>query len=134
MGGSVPNKFIFNKELDTAFLDELYDGDTVYAETVFSEFLQDINPYWQQVQLAYDREDIQVLKAAVHKCKTLFGYVGCTHVQQQFQFYENQCTTEPTIAALQTGFEHLMHSKEATRLIIEGEIRRLKLFNSSTET
>ena len=77
--------FIFNKDLDAQFLNELFDGDMAYAETVFGEFMKNLPDYWKEVEDAYNKQHIRELRTAVHKCKTLFGYVGSTDVQAYFQ-------------------------------------------------
>ena len=41
MKDSNPETFIFSEQLDRAFLDELFEGDSVYAQVVFEDFLRD---------------------------------------------------------------------------------------------
>ena len=71
-------EFCFDNTLDTNFLQELFQGDFVYAETVFQEFLKDLPAYWEEVAAARAGTDVKELGKTVHKCKTLFGYVGLT--------------------------------------------------------
>lgn len=129
MAGSGTNKFIFNEKLNSSFLEELFDGDTHYAETVFEEFLHDLPACWRAVEQAYIEKNIPALSTAVHKCKTLFGYVGVTPLQELCQDIENKCHQLSTIAALKPDYELLSAGKEATIELIKGEINRLKSFN-----
>jgi HPt (histidine-containing phosphotransfer) domain-containing protein len=123
-----PAKFVFNKSLNAAFLEELFEGDTIYAETIFEDFLKDLPDYWSSVETAYKRSDITELSTAIHKCKTLFGYVGFTDIQEFCQEFENNCARKP-VTALEVGYLVLSQKKETARQIIESEYNRLKLFN-----
>jgi HPt (histidine-containing phosphotransfer) domain-containing protein len=124
-----PGKFTFNKSLNATFLEELFEGDTIYAETIFEDFLRDLPDYWSSVQTAYKKNDMAELSTSIHKCKTLFGYVGFTDIQEFCQEFEDNCTRKP-VNALETGYLVLSQKKETARLIIESEYNRLKLFNT----
>lgn len=130
MKDSSPARFIFNKHLDARFLDELFDGDAVYAQIVFEDFLRDLPDYWQDVETAYDRKDLAGVRTSIHKCKTLFGYVGFSDIQQLCQEFENSCS-EKSIAELAAGYQVLVNRKEEARHIIENEYERLKIFNAA---
>src|SRR5882757_10419822 len=91
MEKSPSNKFVFNGSLNAAFLDDLFEGDSIYAETVFEDFLRDLPGYWKRVEAAYQNKNIIELRTCVHTCKTLFGYVGFTDLQEFCQEFENNC-------------------------------------------
>jgi HPt (histidine-containing phosphotransfer) domain-containing protein len=131
MQDSNPGPFVFSRYLDARFLDELFEGDTSYAQTVFEDFLRDLPDYWKDVRTAYENQDLNGLRTSIHKCKTLFGYVGFSDIQQFCQDFENNCSGQP-IAALETGYQTLLSRKEQARQVIESEYERLKLFNAST--
>jgi HPt (histidine-containing phosphotransfer) domain-containing protein len=122
-------KFIFDEHLDRAFLDELFDGDSVYAEVVFEDFLRDLPDYWKEVETAHSNQDIQGLRTSVHKCKTLFGYVGFTDIQHLCQQLEDNCSGHPMTNGT-PDYPFLVQRKEEARQIIENEHKRLKLFNA----
>jgi HPt (histidine-containing phosphotransfer) domain-containing protein len=130
MQDSNPVGFVFSRFLDARFLDELFEGDTSYAQIVFEDFLRDLPDYWKDVQGAYENQDINGLRTSIHKCKTLFGYVGFSDIQQLCQDFENNCSGQP-IAALGSGYSILLAKKEQARQVIEDEYERLKLFNAS---
>src|SRR5579871_4322505 len=83
--------FVFDQCLNASFLAELFEGDTLYAETVFEDFLRDLPVYWEQVEVAYNTRNLPVLGTSIHTCKTLFGYVGFTDLQELCQQFENKC-------------------------------------------
>jgi len=123
-----PGKFVFNTRLDARFLDELFDGDTVYTQHVFEDFLRDLPDYWKSTATAWQNGDRTALRASIHKCKTLFGYVGFTDIQRICQEFENSCA-DNTIGDLRSRYQVLLDKKEEARVIIEEEYTRLKSFN-----
>ncbi len=129
MKDSNTKRFIFNENLDSHFLEDLFDGDAVYAQTVFEDFLRDLPDYWKDVDNAYTNGDQAALRAAVHKCKTLFGYVGFTDIQQFCQEFENNCRGN-TLSRPEKGYKELLQRKEEARRIIEEDYNRLKSFNA----
>lgn len=128
MEKSPSNKFVFNERLNAAFLDELFEGDTMYAETVFEDFLRDLPGYWKQVEAAYQNKNITGLRTSVHTCKTLFGYVGLTDLQEFCQQFENNCNDQLP-EKLEKDYADLLQKKADAQQIIENEYTRLKLFN-----
>jgi HPt (histidine-containing phosphotransfer) domain-containing protein len=124
------NKFVFNGSLNAAFLDELFEGDTLYAETVFEDFLRDLPGYWKQVESAYQNKNNTTLRTCVHTCKTLFGYVGFTDLQEFCQEFENKCNDHST-EELKADYTVLLQKKAKAQQVIENEYSRLKLHNQS---
>src|ERR1700744_503389 len=121
--------FVFDENLNATFLAELFDGDTVYAETVFEDFLRDLPVYWDRVEAAYEAKNLPVLGTSVHTCKTLFGYVGFTDLQELCQQFENKCSVN-TAEELRVDYILLIQRKEKAQHIIEKEYTRLRLFNT----
>jgi len=121
--------FVFDESLNAAFLQELFEGDTTYAETVFEDFLKDIPIYWERVEAAYNSKNLPVLGTSVHTCKTLFGYVGFTDLQELCQQFENKCSVN-SVDELRLEYILLIQRKEKAQNIIEKEYARLRLFNS----
>lgn len=126
-----PGKFLFNASLDVAFLEELFEGDTAYAVTVFGEFIKDLPLFWSEVETAHRAQDVPAMRAAAHKCKTLFGYVGCTTVQEAFQQFEHLCGKAKGAAELEGDYHLLAGQKEAASGLILSEYNRLKQYHES---
>lgn len=121
-------QFVFHESLNAAFLKELFEGDTIYAETVFEDFLRDLPAYWEKVQSSYQNKNMSLLGTNIHTCKTLFGYVGFTDLQELCQEFENKCALN-TAETLQTEFNSLTRKKQEAQKIIENEYNRLKRYN-----
>jgi HPt (histidine-containing phosphotransfer) domain-containing protein len=124
------DQFVFHESLNAAFLEELFEGDTIYAETVFEDFLRDLPAYWEKVQASYQNKNMSLLGTNIHTCKTLFGYVGFTDLQELCQEFENKCALN-TAEALQDDFGMLTRKKQEAQKIIENEYSRLKKHNES---
>jgi hypothetical protein len=122
--------FVFDESLNASFLAELFDGDTLYAETVFEDFLRDLPVYWDRVEAAYEVKNLPVLGTSVHTCKTLFGYVGFTDLQDLCQQFENKCSVN-TAEELRLDYIRLIQRKERAQHIIEKEYDRLRKFNAA---
>ena len=120
--------FVFNESLNAAFLEELFEGDTIYAETVFEDFLKDLPVYWERVENAFNGKNLPVLGTSIHTCKTLFGYVGFTDLQELCQQFEDKCSVN-TVEELRVDYILMIQRKEKAQHIIEKEYTRLKLFN-----
>ena len=124
----IRTEFVFDESLNATFLAELFEGDTIYAETVFEDFLKDLPVYWQRVESAYNSKNLPSLGTTVHTCKTLFGYVGFTDLQELCQQFENKCSVN-TVDELRVDYILLIQRKEKAQHIIEKEYARLKQFN-----
>jgi HPt (histidine-containing phosphotransfer) domain-containing protein len=120
--------FVFDETLNASFLEELFEGDTIYAETVFEDFLKDLPVYWARVETAYNNKNLPTLGTSVHTCKTLFGYVGITDLQELCQQFENKCSVN-SMEEIRVDYILLIQRKEKAQHIIEKEYARLRLFN-----
>lgn len=123
-------EFFFDNTLDTNFLQELFQGDFAYAETVFHEFLKDLPVYWEEVAAARAGIDVRELGRAVHKCKTLFGYVGLTRTLELFQLFENSCL-QPDAVVHESTYGALRQEKDRAQQVIAKELVRLQSFNAA---
>jgi HPt (histidine-containing phosphotransfer) domain-containing protein len=131
MNDNHPQEFRFNDDLDVVFLRELYEGDTRYVTEIFGIFLKDLPAYWDEITTAYEAEKIPELRSAVHKTKTLFGYVGHTKVMEALQAFENKCLDGASCVELTEGFKDLSVLTNGAKHIIEEEHQRLLKFHQS---
>jgi HPt (histidine-containing phosphotransfer) domain-containing protein len=126
-----PNSFTFSKELDSGLLNDLYEGDLEYAEVVFGDFLKYLPDYFSEVEEAYNGKKIDELRKAVHKCKTLMGFVGLSEIQASYQAVEKKCETAENISDLDADYGNLKQKTESGKKIITNELDRLKAFNGT---
>ncbi|MET0299293.1 MAG: hypothetical protein ABW036_06015 [Flavitalea sp.] len=130
MNSDFGNNFQFSPELDHKFLAELFDGDIIYAETVFGDFLSNISEYWIEVEQAWKARDTALLKSSVHKCKTLFGYVGHTSILASLTTFENKCATAGSATELEAEYQQLNIEKDEALKKVQKEFERLQKANA----
>jgi HPt (histidine-containing phosphotransfer) domain-containing protein len=125
------NSFVFSQELDSSLLNDLYEGDLEYAEVVFGDFLKYLPDYFGEVEQAFNGKQIDELRKAVHKCKTLMGFVGLSTIQAAYQGVEKKCEKSTDISELETDYMDLRKQTESGKKIITKELGRLKAFNGT---
>ncbi|HZK64064.1 MAG TPA: Hpt domain-containing protein [Puia sp.] len=128
---SAINSFIFNAEIDTNYLQSLYGDDYVYLQEVFSTVLNDYESLTDNIEYSYTSGNLTALRAAVHKIKPVFGFVGLTAVQQECQQFENTCGTVTSPDMLARDFEVLKNKIILSKLVLEEEKKKLEIFNSN---
>lgn len=128
---SAINSFIFNAEIDTNYLQSLYGDDYVYLQEVFSTVLNDYESLTDNIEYSYTSGNLTALRAAVHKIKPVFGFVGLTAVQQECQQFENICGTVTSPDMLARDFEVLKNKIILSKLVLEEEKKKLEIFNSN---
>lgn len=127
---SAINSFIFNSEIDATYLHSLYGDDYVYLQEIFATVLNDFGSLADHVDFCYSSGNITALKAAVHKIKPVFGFVGMTSVQQSCQQFEQLCGTVSSPEMLSRDFETLKDKIAQSKQLITEEMKKLEIFNS----
>ncbi len=122
--------FIFNSEINTEYLTDLYGDDYVYVEEVFGTVLKEYELLTNNINSCYTSQNISALKAAVHKIKPIFGFVGLTDVQQQCQQFENICQGTTSFDSLISDYSQLKNNLLKSKLLIEEEKKKLEIFNN----
>ena len=125
------NAFVFNAEIDVNYLNSLYGDDYVYLQEIFDTVLHDYNALTDNIEYSYSSGNIAALRAAVHKIKPVFGFVGLTLVQQQCQQFEQICGTVNSPDKLAGDFETLKNKIFQSKQLIEEEKKKLEIFNSN---
>ncbi len=125
------NSFVFNEEIDADYLYSLYGDDFVYLQEIFDTVLQDFEPLKDNIDYSYSTGNIATLKAAVHKIKPVFGFVGLTAVQEACKLFEAECGNTSSLELLTKDFEILKNRISESKTIIEEEKKKLEIFNSN---
>jgi HPt (histidine-containing phosphotransfer) domain-containing protein len=125
------NPFVFNEEIDANYLFSLYGDDFVYLQEIFDTVLNDFESLKDNIEYSYSSGNIAALKAAVHKIKPVFGFVGLTAVQQECQQFEVRCGSVSSLDILTRDFETLKNRISESKIVIEEEKKKLEIFNSN---
>ncbi len=126
------NSFIFNSEIDSNYLHSLYGDDYIYLHEVFATVIKDYESLTDNIEYNYSSGNLNALKAAVHKIKPVFGFVGMTAVQQECQQFEDLCGTVASPEILNRDFEALKNRISQSKQVIEEEMKKLEIFNSQS--
>ena len=128
MKSQILSSFQFHKALNASFLNDLFADDPAYAAVVFQGFLEESPPCWNEVEVAFGHNDVLALKAAVHKYRSLFSYVGYTDIAAQLQAVEAACATAAGTAELGPEIQSLRQQRQAAETVIKEETKRLQAF------
>jgi HPt (histidine-containing phosphotransfer) domain-containing protein len=120
-----------SSEIDSEYLNTLYDGETDILTSVFEEYLATHEEMVAKLRTAFEGHEAQPFKEAVHKYKSTFGYAGFTGISQSMQYIENKCAFVTALNELAADFEAVMIQIENTRPIITAELQRLKSEDSA---
>ena len=121
--------FLFSPALQVDFLNDLYDGDWEYAESVFENVITEIPKLMGLAGRELENENTEGLRQALHKAKPLFGYVGLPQTQAMIQQMENNCKVGSMNGAMKEDFANLKKKIKADSEILEEEFRRLTEYN-----
>jgi len=121
--------FLFSPALQVDFLNDLYDGDWEYAESVFENVITEIPKLMGLAGRELENENTEGLRQALHKTKPLFGYVGLPQTQAMIQQMENNCKVGSMNGAMKEDFANLKKKIKADSEILEEEFRRLTEYN-----
>lgn len=123
--------FDFHPALDADFLHDLFADDPTYTVVVFEGFMKETPQCWDEIKSSFEGNSVAGLKAAVHKCRSLFAYVGLRDMAAQLEEIEAGCATTGNTSALQPALERLFAERKPAEAIIKEEIKRLQAFYES---
>lgn len=122
----------FDKRLDSAFLNELYHGDTVHAAAVFGTFLVEVEGMMNACHAAIEVGDVPAFQKSVHKLKPTLWYVGLTTVGQQLNRLEKACEEGTAIAELQLLYQQITQEVNILLPVIKTEKDKLSALTINT--
>jgi Hpt domain len=124
-------KFIFNEKIDADFLYSLYEDDYAYIAEVFQTTLKHFEDDLGQITLAYDDQDLEGLRKAVHKFKPIFGFTGLMNYQNQIGLIEDSLSKPITREELTAVYSSLKSVIDDGKEIIEADNKRLIDYSGS---
>jgi hypothetical protein len=125
------NTFIFNDKIDAVYINEMYDTDYPYIETIFKAILDSIDEDVAAIRDSYRKENLDSLRKSVHKIIPTFGFAGMLTIQKKCKEVENKCRSAISISEIEMDLLELMKNLEEAGAIIMEEHKKLESFNSS---
>ena len=118
--------FFFQSGLDNELLYELYESDYESTLQAFQIFLEELETNINDLDQAYQHQNISAFQKIVHRCKPVFSYVGLSDLNSIFQGVEDQCNTATNINQLSPGFNELVALIRCSAPKIQKEKSRLE--------
>jgi HPt (histidine-containing phosphotransfer) domain-containing protein len=110
-------------QLDSAFLEAVYEGNTDTAITVFEQYLQELPADMNELSECFESGDSEAFRRLIHKQKVRFSYVGLTDVTAQLNALEQKCASTSNIkihqAEVETVFGRIHSATESVRDILK---------------
>jgi len=125
-------KFIFNEKIDPEFLYSLYEDDYSYIAEMFQTTLDHFEEDLGQITLAYDDQDMEGLRKAVHKFKPIFGFTALLTLQEQIGEIEHALREKTANDDLTPIYSSLKGVIDDGKTIIESDYKRLIQFTGAS--
>jgi signal transduction histidine kinase/DNA-binding response OmpR family regulator len=119
--------FSFDKRLDTAFLNDFYEGDLEHAAEMFSIFLTESLKDLNRLSPALKAADWKWMASLAHKLKPTFAMVGLTQITQYVENLEKSVKQEqPSIQLTESLLNRIILEVNRFKPILEQELLYLK--------
>ena len=122
--------FNFNLKIDRDFIISMYEEDYPYISEVFSTTLGQLIPDIEILKKAFANRDLESLRKQVHKIKPAFGFAGLRDTEALCQQFEDNCLSVSSTEILADKYGTLIISLEASCVIIQQEIEKLKVYKN----
>jgi HPt (histidine-containing phosphotransfer) domain-containing protein len=110
--------------LDSAFLDAVYENDKETALVIFQQYLQDLPSDLHAIHHSFESGDREQFRGVIHKKKVAFSYVGLTDVTADLNELEKKCALQGDLNEYRNELASVMNrinsSTEAVRKVLEG--------------
>lgn len=126
-----PKHFLFNEQIDSVYMESMYDNDLAYIEEIFQNTQIEIEQSIPIMENAFNSGDIVSLKQTIHKIKPCFGFTGLLHIQNLLQQFEDASSGYDSVEALKLFYNEVRLSIAEGLRIIRHEYIVLKEFNQS---
>ena len=120
--------FFFQSGLDNELLYELYESDYESTLQAFQIFLDELESNINDLDQAYQQQNISAFQRIIHRCKPVFSYVGLSELNSTFQQIEDQCNTITSIGQISPSFNEIISLIRAASPKIVTEKGRLEEF------
>ncbi len=120
--------FQFSPELDTKYLNEIFEGDPENAAYIFRLFLNELPATKTGIAQAFDENDKTGLYELIHKTKTSFSFAGLSHITAQMEELERKCLASVHTRELEQDIVQLLQAIDTSAPLVEKEYSRLTLY------
>jgi len=125
----LPKKFIFNDNIDSAFLFNMYEDDFPYIEEIFKTTLDQLNSLIPEVESLFNGKDLNSLRKIIHKIKPAFGFTGFLYTEKACKDFEDASLNVTHVDGLSVLYHNLWILLAETMDIMQKQYDQLKEFN-----
>lgn len=120
------DQFVFSSNLDTEFLNSIYEGDKEHAQMIFEKFLASIGSQLEEIEAGYLVSDIELFRTKMHKLKPMLSFVGLTSLTAEAEIIEKKCKVIDDISVVAAAYQSFKGNLREMIPVIENELERLK--------
>ena len=119
----------FSPELDSASLEEIYEGDLDYTLCMFETYVETLGDELTLLKQVLEEKKVLEIRKIAHKIKPNFSMVGLPHLYHEAVNIEKSCDRNPEMTAeLQQGVEDFQAAAENSLGLIDKEVKLIEQF------
>jgi hypothetical protein len=118
--------FEFNQALDADYLEETYESDLTMINILFSTFLEDTLPIWDQIGPALQQGNLAEAASLTHQVKPTFAMVALTVLYGKVIEFKQQIKAEEAPSLLLNHYADLSKEIEVAEELIKSENERIE--------
>ncbi len=113
-------------DLDSTFLEAVYENDRDTAAAIFQQYLQELPGDLQTIHDSFESGDKKLFLSVIHKKKVGFSYVGLTDVTTRMNELESKCVSADNIQVYQSELRSVMERIHTSTASIQMVLKRLQ--------
>lgn len=118
--------FEFNQALDANYLEETYDSDLTMINILFSTFLEDTLPIWDEIGPALLQGNLPEAASLTHQVKPAFAMVALPDLYVKVKEFEQRIKDGENPELLLRSYTELSKEIEVAREVIKSDNDRIE--------
>lgn len=116
----------YDKRLDAAFLESIYENDKEHAAMVFEQFLKLYPNQFKELEDSFVKGNVTTFRQKIHKLKPTFSFVGLTELTAKAEVIEKKCLDIDEISIINDLYFDFKNNLFELIPIVETELERFK--------
>ncbi|MFL5773731.1 MAG: hypothetical protein ACJ75F_11270 [Flavisolibacter sp.] len=113
-------------DLDSTFLEAVYENDRETAAAIFQQYLHELPGDLHSINESFESGDKKLFLSVIHKKKVGFSYVGLTDVTARMNDLESKCVTADNLQVYQSELKSVIDRINASTEAIQMVLKRLQ--------
>ena len=120
------NVFDTSVDLDSTFLEAVYENDRDTAAAIFQQYLQELPGDLHSINESFESGDKKLFLSVIHKKKVGFSYVGLTDVTTRMNELESKCVSADNLQVYQSELKSVIDRINSSTQAIKMVLQRLQ--------